>query len=618
MNTISKTENQLDIPKLNEFYDLICTEEKIRVGELFISSERIVGISEIFERNGEELIRISEYNSDNNCFLNYTWESISRDKFLEKYSHKWVPDYKKYSQLAEDFLFNGKEIEEEIFEEESNALVHKTNKVMLESIYGGLEVKKKSLEIVRNMAQIKILEQKNKLEVIKQKLESKLAVFHKEMEKIYRVISMIELYLGVEEELHQIKQGTPADINEPLSLRQLTLYADEELGNTYDGGIDYTKLNLFDEWLIKENNYKMLLPEERGIVAIKPRRRDKRYSDDHFENAERNRWNKQTYFLIRNGENIYRVCTEHLSVGKTLFPLRHEFDELINKSEDDWSELRSSRLKDQKESLTNQYMRIVLFIQGLIDRTEVFNPIQPGVKVTELEENGSIRLIYDAEMLLPSGRLSFKDWMKEINSNVGRGSRIVLVPETSERHSRNGCNRGIYNKEGFVRYYSGYQPETPHTGLYIVEEFIVESNDSGLVIYYNPKDTLWYNGYERKKRIGWAIDLNSSWYLNYDRISLDDIDFYLSSRLERENYLENLPLLRDIKKHLLEEQKKENDFKLMLRGIAISDGQKDDGVLTEKIQESIDWWKYKNIWKRPITQDDSKACRMIQKRLLRK
>lgn len=30
---------------------------------------------------------------------------------------------------------------------------------------------------------------------------------------------------------------------------------------------------------------------------------------------------------------------------------------------------------------------------------------------------------------------------------------------------------------------------------------------------------------------------------------------------------------------------------------------------------SLDWWKYKNIWKRPITQDDEKAVRMITKHL---
>ena len=36
-----------------------------------------------------------------------------------------------------------------------------------------------------------------------------------------------------------------------------------------------------------------------------------------------------------------------------------------------------------------------------------------------------------------------------------------------------------------------------------------------------------------------------------------------------------------------------------------------------KIWESIDWWKFKNMWKRPIDKDDAKALRMIIKRIFK-
>jgi len=29
----------------------------------------------------------------------------------------------------------------------------------------------------------------------------------------------------------------------------------------------------------------------------------------------------------------------------------------------------------------------------------------------------------------------------------------------------------------------------------------------------------------------------------------------------------------------------------------------------------VDWWKYKNKWKRPIDKDDAKALRMIERKL---
>jgi hypothetical protein len=35
----------------------------------------------------------------------------------------------------------------------------------------------------------------------------------------------------------------------------------------------------------------------------------------------------------------------------------------------------------------------------------------------------------------------------------------------------------------------------------------------------------------------------------------------------------------------------------------------------ELIWDAIDWWKHKNLYKRPIDKDDAKALRMIVKKL---
>jgi len=35
----------------------------------------------------------------------------------------------------------------------------------------------------------------------------------------------------------------------------------------------------------------------------------------------------------------------------------------------------------------------------------------------------------------------------------------------------------------------------------------------------------------------------------------------------------------------------------------------------KSVWEAVEWWKYKNKWKRPIEQNDAKALRMIEKRL---
>ena len=79
----------------------------------------------------------------------------------------------------------------------------------------------------------------------------------KEVIKIQRVITMIEIYVGINEEMHQIKVGAESDLSIPLSIRQQILFMDEEIGLWEDGGIDYSQIDKFDEWVV--DNYEEIL-----------------------------------------------------------------------------------------------------------------------------------------------------------------------------------------------------------------------------------------------------------------------------------------------------------------------------------------------------------------------
>ena len=96
-----------------------------------------------------------------------------------------------------------------------------------------------------------------------------------------------------------------------------------------------------------------------------------------------------------------------------------------------------------------------------------------------------------------------------------------------------------------------------------------------------------------------------------------DVDFYINDRTDRSNYLGFLPILKTIKKHLLEEQDQEDQFGLMLIGECQKKGLKPkEGLTYERIiQDLIDWWKFKNKWKRPISKNDELAMKMIERRL---
>jgi len=622
MDSVQKNDSK-EILKSEEYSKLILTKDNIKIGDLFIDSggDTLVTISNIFEKDGSTNVEIYTVDIDTLEPIHH-WTTKNIATFIKEYSHRYIPDFEEYKRKAQEYLYNGKpfEIKKEQTENEYG-LVHKTSKVVLETMYNGIEIQQRQLEILRNMSLLLINHQKSSLDKIKRKMETQIAIFAKEMQKIMKVIGMIELYMGIEEELYQLTSGEPAGKDEPLALRQLVIFADEEVGNCDDGGIDYNQLDKFDEWLIENNRYKDILPEVRGIVALKPRRKDKEYTTNAMENAMINVWNHQTYFLIRNGDNIYRICSPNIGIGETMFPKKAELEKLMNDSSE-----------HEQEMFNDKYMKMFLFVQGLLDRTEIFLPIQSGIKVTDIE-NGGLRLIYDAEGALTDGRLSYANWVKEINFNVGRGSRIILSPtyggnsyNDNENHNYKNYNR---IQEGFVPYYANKWscPAFPQDGLYTIEEMKTDVYDSELkkrkdikvpVIRYMPdRQSFWYyKESERKIRVTWAISLERSVYLNYDRICVDDIEYYLNSRLERKNYISMLPILRNIKKHLIAEQIKENDFKLMLKGMILrKHPTMPESVMEQSVNEAIDWWKYKNIWKRPITQDDKKAVIMIQQRL---
>lgn len=594
------------IPKNEDYLSIIANKDQLKVGDLFFDSFRAEYILKI------KSISTKDYGHGANTYVElyvvdpenleemHSWSSPVIDEFIEKYSALYIRDYFSYKEEAQKYLFLGKPFElQEDSDSNNTGLVHNNNKTILTTIYGDLEYQKQKISLLNNMISILIKQKRMELDSIRDKMQKQITAFSKQMEQISKVIGMIELYMGIEEELYQLKVGVAATIDTPLSLRQLVLYADEEVGNCYDGGIDYTKLDLFDKWLIDNDNYKTLLPEERGIVALRPRRNDKDYGD-RYTNADLNRWNKQTYFLIRNGENIYRICSPHLSVGNTFFPKRKEYEELILKNES----CSIDKFKDM-------YTKLSLFIQGLIDRTNVFAPIQQGIKISDIESK-YLNLIYDAEATFPTGRLPFNEWRKEINNGTDRGSRIVLIPST---YSESNCWCS-YKFEGFYRYYEykNSEPDCPKDGIYTVEAITVEDGDTKYGIRYLPDADVWTrcDYHKRKNKVTWMISLNRSWYLNYDHICLEDIDFYINSRIDRADYMNTLPLLRTLRKYLIEEQAKEEDFKKLLQGIAIKKGI---NCSESKIDEAISWWKLKNIWKRPITEDDVKATRMITKRL---
>jgi len=442
--------------------------------------------------------------------------------------------------------------------------------------------------------------------------------------KLNRLIYTIELYLGVNEELHHLKQGAIAQ-GEPICFRQRRLYMDVEVGEVGEdlGGLDFSNIEAFDEWLLRKNtywgmfNYEIMMPEKKGIVIFKVREREKHYSDNPFVNWSINRDNNLTYVLIRNGDNIYRIYGD-ITIGEKLFPDQSELEGLLN------GKGEQHRRVNNKEEILERYKLNMILLQGIIERTICFPEEMHSLSIfkTPIPED-KVRFIYDADKskMLPAGIKTFKEWWTSKRINIEEGARIFV--------SSNDMGRGRGNwSDRFLKYYEydGSIPSLPNTGIYLVETIKERYSLAGeklnpLAFKYLPageRAWSWTDKHDtdltRKNRVSFLIYKDDSFLINYDELTREDLkllEFYLHTRLGREDYLSNMPMLEELRKAKEAEIIEEDDF----IKLSLIDSNLDPEIDFNKGLEAITWWKTKNKWKRSLKADDHKAYRMITNKL---
>lgn len=680
----NKMENKI-IKRFTQLPDELLEKQKekgvsIQVGDMFFignSNETVVRIREIMK--DERYTEWKVYYDHATTWDASEWSSYGSDTFSDFINNVANNRYSKIDRPFSEIMEEAKKVisgelpissyeEKEIGDSMNNeyALIGRSSKEGLISIQKNLEEKKRKADLIHKAVRFEMEKRKAELDKIRQNLYGVIEKFEKQIKKIVRVITTIELYLGIDEEIHQIQSGELAPKETPISFRQLVLFIDEEVGVHEDGGLDFRDIEEFDKWLVTDNHIDIVLPEKKGMVVLRPRREDKDYGEDWLTNIQMNIPNRRnTYILIRNGENIYRIFTEKLTIQDRLFPRRKELSELYDKMQETHWETGKERIEDEMY----QYKKRAILMQGLIDRTQIFYPLPVEklniFKLHEVQE--VVNFIYDDEMQLTDGRLPFNDWWKSIDEKISHGSRVLLTGEYGRYYSRtNDYADRFFLASGS---YDGLKnvPDLPKKGVYEVEEFtssyskdlrgteyeemkkdLTEKGrkfkDEGIVngktwrmadkngdkkiykirVFQNePKLTIKYlpdaeasegwnrwDTHSRKNKTRFQITRNDDFVINYDQIELSDIEYYLHNRVDRRNYLRMMPVLKELKKELIKEQENESYF---IRFIA--DRNSAIPNVENKIKEAIKWWKFKNKWKRPISKDDTLATRMIEKRI---
>ena len=427
-----------------------------------------------------------------------------------------------------------------------------------------------------------------------------------ELDRLQYAIETINLYLGREEQITPIQEGQRADSADPICIRQTILYMDEECALlTDEGGIDFRNLGDFDQWLCQPEHLKQILPEKKGIIALKIRRGDKFYAnEDIWTQLMLHNLNRQTYILIRNGDCLWRIWNE-VELGEHLFPTQREFEELFL---DRWSKetLRPGTAEYQKAlneatGKTRQYLKVILMLQGIIDRTRIFQPVNTQ-RINLLDPNpdaGQVRLIRDSERALTAGKPAFRDWQRAINDRLDSGKRVIF--------GGTGYQRRRYEDDSHRRTGRKHAPWPDHLRIYTLTQPADATKDDGFIFSYT-----WKDGFAETRRNGtFRIYKHDDFVLNFDDASLEDMEHYYGDRHARQNYLATIPLLRAAIRLKREEIERERPFIELLRRQVVEQQRLSEQEAEHYLKEVVPWWKQRTRHSVSLSEKENAAYRQI-------
>lgn len=302
---------------------------------------------------------------------------------------------------------------------------------------------------------------------------------------VERRIFAVELYAGLVEEVVQVSDGAPAAVGEKIRVHQRRCYMDEECLARYEvGGMEFADLDAFDQWLARPANRDRLLPHPRCVVAFRVRRHDKERGGaetlrQYIKMMELRDADKLTFLYLRNGEQVYRLSTA-IEFGEQLFPdlsqrelggrlyadvywsgsmpsisrlvseaqylgmveeeSRRERDEAAKPEDERRNVYRESQRYERVDEAcvyrddvlrhvqehAEQHNRLVLVLQGLLDRSPVFQPHPQWSLFTDGGFGQALELVYDdARALTPGEAPDFEAYRARLNASLRVGSVTI-------------------------------------------------------------------------------------------------------------------------------------------------------------------------------------------------
>ncbi len=328
----------------------------------------------------------------------------------------------------------------------------------------------------------------------------------------------VELYAGLVEKVVRVRDGAAADNDAQVHLMQRRAYMDEECLVGYEvGGMDYKNIEDFEKWLCKPANFQRLLPYPKTVVAFQIRRdrkdREANSLSDYIQVMAEEAADKWTYLYVRNGEQLHRIRTE-IEFEEQLFPDTNnkiftssklwatrflhgeirdlisddEFQSKVEAYEEHLKKLKKIPEKDhwrhrqenphstyqpftpdnvyyddimeiiQKEK--KKHNRLVLVMQGLLDRSPVLHPHPPWQLWTGEGFAAAFKLIYDGTRAISAGpKPDFEVYRAQLNRFLRTGSITVgqekswLIREAEKANRKRYASRYRHESDRDYRFY---------------------------------------------------------------------------------------------------------------------------------------------------------------------
>ena len=424
--------------------------------------------------------------------------------------------------------------------------------------------------------------------------------------KLQEGIHTLDLFLGEGVEVIPLVLGEDADSNEPITFYQRKLFLDEEF--FYDlanGGVSCSSLEDFKKSLVNDFSIiERMLPTPKSVVLMQYRRYHKERGfissiSEAIAAMEEDKAGQEMFLLVRNGRSVYFVFSEDVQHGERLFPTARELEGVFKNESGlfsgieidrqiNYHDIENAHARDVFDKKSLYYKRLLILLNGIhYKNPAIFGKLKDESYDDWMSlafQKGNFNFVHDDEEVLGVDFVPVSDFMREHNSKIQKGSRVIGL---WDKLMNEDSASGIFSKGHRTESYKNWNP------IETLEPQLVEMKDNALCCYIECRHEYYH---DKKKRFKCLVDTKRAQdFLVVDNIKSEMIDFYLESRAARVDYAVYASLMIGARDMLREEEQEHKPYvKFLQKHIQNLYPAMASGYIHEKLFESLVFWRRKN------------------------